>query len=187
MNYMQRLIGHFITITKHHILVRNMCFKAGLYKQGLLHDLSKYTYKEFHNGVKYFQGYRSPIVKEKELNNGKSIAWEHHIENNPHHWEHWNINYNKKINSTSDLPFNFLLESCMDRIAACKVYEKSNYTKESAYIFLINSKESQNMGKNNLRRFEILIRYLKDNDEKKTLMYYKSLYKKWKLDNNFNI
>lgn len=187
MSYIHRLIGHFKTITKHHILVRNMCMKAGLYKQGLLHDLSKYTFKEFHYGVKYYQGYRSPIVREKELNNGKSIAWKHHIENNMHHWEHWNTNYNKLIKETRDLPFNYLLESCIDRIAACKVYEKNNYTNESAYIFLINSQESLNMGNNNLRRFEILIRYLKDNGEKKTLMYYKSLYKNWKLDNSFDI
>ena len=36
------------------------CFKAGLYKQGLLHDLSKYAPIEFLPGVKYYQGTRSP-------------------------------------------------------------------------------------------------------------------------------
>ncbi|HPF29056.1 MAG TPA: catalase, partial [Lachnospiraceae bacterium] len=30
---------HFITITRHKILVMKGCFAVGLYKQGLLHDL----------------------------------------------------------------------------------------------------------------------------------------------------
>ena len=40
-------IKHFITITKHRHLVMHYCFKCGLYKQGLLHDLSKYGFTEF--------------------------------------------------------------------------------------------------------------------------------------------
>ena len=32
---------HFMTITKHRILVMKGCFKVGLYRQGLFHDLSK--------------------------------------------------------------------------------------------------------------------------------------------------
>ena len=39
---MSHPIKHFITITKHRHLVMKLCFKMGLYKQGLLHDLSKY-------------------------------------------------------------------------------------------------------------------------------------------------
>lgn len=187
MNYIQRLIGHFKTISKHRILVRHMCFKAGLYKQGLLHDLSKYSYKEFHNGVKYYQGYRSPIVKEKELNNGKSIAWEHHINKNKHHWEHWNNEYNTEMDKIYDLPFNYLLESCIDRISACKVYQKDKYTDASAYEFHINSKESHLMNENNRRRITILLKYVKDNGEEKALKYFKTLYLEYKKDNNFNI
>ena len=33
---------HFKTITRHKLLVMRYCFRIGLYKQGLLHDLSKY-------------------------------------------------------------------------------------------------------------------------------------------------
>ena len=32
---------HFCTITHHNKLVMQYCFRVGLYKQGLLHDLSK--------------------------------------------------------------------------------------------------------------------------------------------------
>ena len=30
---------HFKTITRHKLLVMHYCFRAGMYKQGLLHDL----------------------------------------------------------------------------------------------------------------------------------------------------
>ena len=61
--------NHFKTITRHKSLVRAGCFKVGLYKQGLLHDLSKYTPIEFIPGIIYYQGDRSPINREKELKN----------------------------------------------------------------------------------------------------------------------
>ena len=38
---------HFKTITKHKLMVMGYCFRIGLYKQGLLHDLSKYSPAEF--------------------------------------------------------------------------------------------------------------------------------------------
>ena len=40
-------LGHFKTITSHKILVMKYCFRVGLYRQGLLHDMSKYSPKEF--------------------------------------------------------------------------------------------------------------------------------------------
>ncbi len=38
---------HLCTILHHKNLVRAGCFKIGLYKQGLLHDMSKYTPTEY--------------------------------------------------------------------------------------------------------------------------------------------
>ena len=57
---------HFLTITHHKLVVMEGCFKVGLFKQGLLHDLSKYSWEEFRTGVKYYQGTRSPNAAEKE-------------------------------------------------------------------------------------------------------------------------
>ena len=42
-----KALEHFKTITHHRHLVMGYCFKLGLYKQGLLHDLSKYAPVEF--------------------------------------------------------------------------------------------------------------------------------------------
>ena len=57
---------HFKTITRHKLLVMKYCFRIGLYKQGLLHDLSKYSPTEFLVGCKYYQGTRSPNNAERE-------------------------------------------------------------------------------------------------------------------------
>ena len=50
----KNFVGHFKTITNHKLLVMRYCFKVGLYKQGILHDLSKYTWVEFSAGIKYY-------------------------------------------------------------------------------------------------------------------------------------
>ena len=43
-NFFARLFGHLSTVGKHRSLVRKHCFKLGLYRQGLMHDLSKYSF-----------------------------------------------------------------------------------------------------------------------------------------------
>ena len=79
---------HLCTILHHKNLVRAGCFKIGLYKQGLLHDMSKYTPTEFLVGCKYYQGTMSPNNAERE-DKGYSAAWLHHKGRNKHHMEYW--------------------------------------------------------------------------------------------------
>ena len=83
---MNRFIGHLSTILHHKIRVTTLCIRCGIIKQGLLHDLSKFSPIEFCSGVKYFQGNRSPINQEKEIK-GYSLGWLHHKGRNKHHWE----------------------------------------------------------------------------------------------------
>ena len=85
---------HFRTITHHKILVMKGCFKLGLYRQGLLHDMSKYSPTEFLVGCRYYQGTRSPNNAEREAK-GYSSAWLHHKGRNKHHYEYW-IDYGMK-------------------------------------------------------------------------------------------
>ncbi|MER2025567.1 MAG: DUF5662 family protein, partial [Eubacteriales bacterium] len=59
------VLGHLKTITKHHNLVMGYCFRAGLYHQGLLHDLSTLSPDEFLVGAKYYQGTRCPNNAER--------------------------------------------------------------------------------------------------------------------------
>lgn len=132
MNFWKRLFGHLHTINKHHRLVRKGCFKAGLYYQGLTHDLSKYSPAEFWVGVKYYQGFRSPNNAERE-DKGYTSAWLHHKGRNKHHMEYW-IDYS--INSDfpmegMKMPVKYVVEMFVDRVSASKVYMKDKYTDSS--------------------------------------------------------
>lgn len=62
----RKLMLHIHTINHHKALVMKHCFQVGLYKQGLLHDLSKYSPVELRTGAKYYQGDRSPNTAERE-------------------------------------------------------------------------------------------------------------------------
>ena len=90
------IVNHFKTITNHKLLVMKYCFKVGLYKQGLLHDLSKYSFVEFSAGIKYYRGYVSPNGVQKTVE-GYSAAWLHHKGRNKHHFEYW-IDYGINAN-----------------------------------------------------------------------------------------
>lgn len=185
--FLYRFFGHLSTITKHKMEVTRLCFKCGLYKQGILHDLSKYSPIEFWSGVKYYQGFRSPIDAEKEAV-GYSLGWLHHKGRNKHHWEYWvDKDYVNFQHIVRKMPLNYVIEACCDKIAASKVYKKDKYYDGSAYDFLSNGKDRKFMGGENVNRHLQLLLYLKENGEEKALKYYKSLYKKWLRDKTFDI
>ena len=123
-----KAIKHFQTITKHKILVMQECFRVGLYRQGLLHDLSKYGWTEFRVGCRYYQGTRSPNNAERE-DKGYSSAWLHHKGRNKHHYEYW-LDYDSHGEGKlvgMKMPVRYVVEMFMDRIAACKVYKGAAY------------------------------------------------------------
>ena len=129
MNKWKNAGRHFGTILQHKILVGQMCFRVGLYAQGILHDMSKFSPTEFTVGLNYYQGYRSPNNAERE-SKGYSEAWLHHKGRNRHHYEYW-IDYSIKpgvILEGSAMPVRFVIEMFFDRIAASKVYLKEAYT-----------------------------------------------------------
>ena len=125
---MTKYIKHFITITKHKLVVMNLCFKCGRYKRGLLHDLSKYGITEFAESAKYFQGNKSPIEARKAAY-GYSIAWQHHKGHNPHHWEYWIDNIGTYENKPIMIPQQYVIEMICDWVGAGIVYSgnKPNY------------------------------------------------------------
>ena len=134
--------NHFRTISEHKWVVMQECFQVGLYKQGLLHDLSKYTPEEFKTGIYYFQGDRSPNAAEKE-EKGYSGAWLHHKGRNRHHFEYW-IDYavNPKDGFIgAKMPKRFVAEMVIDRISASRNYQKENYTCRSAWEYYACAKD----------------------------------------------
>ena len=120
---------HFKTITFHRYLVAKGCFAVGLYYQGLVHDLSKYSPSEFLVGVRYYQGNRSPNNAERE-DRGYSSAWLHHKGRNKHHYEYWldySVHEIKGGFVPAPMPRRYVVEMFMDRVAASKVYNGENY------------------------------------------------------------
>ncbi len=155
------------------MLVCEGCFKIGLYYQGLVHDLSKYSPSEFLVGVKYYQGTRSPNNAERE-DIGYSSAWLHHKGRNKHHYEYW-IDYNTRgdlpgedVMIPVDMPDRYLAEMIMDRIAASKVYKGKDYTDASALEYFRSGIEVVPMHPNTKKRLDRYLKMLAKYGEKKT-------------------
>ena len=127
----KNFFGHLKTVCKHKYWVGKYCFKIGLYKQGITHDLSKFSPVEFWEGVKYWQGTRSPIDACKE-ENGMSFAWQHHKGRNRHHYEYWQDNFDKGGTALT-MPDKYLLELLCDYVGAGHAYMGKNFTYQEEY------------------------------------------------------
>ncbi len=172
---------HLHTINRHRRLVRRGCFKVGLYRQGLTHDLSKYSPTEFFAGIKYYQGVRSPNVAER-MDKGYSAAWLHHKGRNKHHFEYW-TDYSFETGKPLEyvrMPRKYFVESVMDRIAACKVYRGRTYTDAAAYEYLTTRESERHMHEKDYEDLVFILRMLKDKGEKETFRFLKNEYLKGK-------
>lgn len=157
---MSKAWNHFKTITYHKYLVMKGCFAVGLYKQGLLHDLSKYTPTEFMVGARYWQGTRSPNNAERE-EHGFSSSWLHHKGRNKHHFEYW-IDYNShsvdEVMKAVPMPNRYIVEMFMDRLAASKVYNGDKYTDADAYNYYKSGDAGNMMHAHTKKVLELLLK-----------------------------
>ena len=153
------------------------CFQVGLIRQGLLHDLSKYSPTEFVVGCKYYQGTMSPNNAEREAV-GYSSAWLHHKGRNKHHLEYW-IDYGipdkegpqkgeRKGLCGMKMPVNYVVEMYIDRVAASKNYQKDKYREDSALRYYLNGKELHILHDDTRELLELLLYMLADRGEKET-------------------
>lgn len=174
---MNKLIGHFRTITKHrHAVIRN-CRRAGILWQGLRHDLSKYSPTEFIPGVKYYVGTRSPNELER-MDKGYSAAWLHHKGRNRHHFEYWS-DYNpveRKVGPVK-MPLRYVIEMVCDRMAASKIYLGDKYTDASALEYFVHGKTHRVIHPETSDLCERLLTMLADEGEEKTFAYMRRLLK----------
>lgn len=173
-------IRHFRTITKHKILVMKYCFSVGLFRQGLLHDLSKYSPEEFLTGVRYYQGTRSPNAAEKDVK-GYSAAWLHHKGRNKHHFEYW-IDYAPRSGpeegwrlAGNRMPLCYVIEMVLDRIAASRVYKGADYTDACAWEYYKLGRDVIGIHPQTRHQLEYLLLMLKEQGEEKTFDYIRAL------------
>lgn len=162
---------HLKTISQHKWLVLRYCFSIGLYWQGLIHDLSKYSPAEFKIGVKYFKGNRSPNAVERTIK-GYSSAWLHHKGRNKHHWEYW-IDYAQTETASLvsiEMPVKYVVEMFCDRVAASKIYRKKNYRDSDPYDYYRRFKDYQLMHPETRLLLEKMLICLKDKGEREAFM-----------------
>ncbi len=168
---------HLKTITHHKLLVMQGCFRVGLYWQGLIHDLSKFSPTEFLTGVRYYQGTRSPNAAERD-EKGYSEAWMHHKGRNKHHYEYWtDMNPVTRRYEAVPMPRRYLVEMVMDRRAACMTYQGANYTNASPLNYFLPSRERTLMHPRTQRELEYVLTMLRDQGEPATFSYLREILK----------
>ncbi len=166
---MNKITGHLSTINAHKALVTKLCFRCGLYRQGLLHDLSKYSPIELKNSIRYFQGNRSPIDREKEVL-GYSNGWLHHKGRNKHHWEYWLDNGANGIKPIK-MPTNYVVEMFCDRVAASMIYQKDKYRDDSALVYYLKGRYRILIHPDTDQLILHLLLYLADHGLDATILY----------------
>ncbi len=169
-------IRHLKTINQHRRLVRHYCFRLGLYRQGLAHDLSKYSPAEFWRGAIYYTGTGSPIAMERR-ETGMSEAWLHHKGRNKHHSECW-IDYKFEPDGTPGfgplkMPKKYVAEMFCDHLAACKVYKGKSYTDESPLDHFLKRKGHKQINEETSAEFEKMLTVLRDEGEDAAFRYVK--------------
>ncbi|WP_337519387.1 DUF5662 family protein, partial [Anaerotignum faecicola] len=114
---------------------------------------------------------------------GYSSSWLHHKGRNKHHFEYW-IDYSMPGSKGPlligmKMPLRYVVEMFMDRIAACKVYQKEDYTDASPWLYHQKSKRVQAvMHPESLALLNHLLQMLAEQGEKKTFAYAKQLVQK---------
>lgn len=175
---LHNFFGHLSTVVLHRNMVMKHCFKAGIVRRGLLHDLSKFSPTEFISGVKYYQGVRSPNEREREIY-GYSKAWLHHKGRNRHHFEYW-TDYSMETRQMIAVPMpdEYLFEMFCDRVAASKIYKKKDYDDSCPLNYFLNGKGTRFIHPNTEERLEFLLTMLAEKGEKAAFEYIKQQRKK---------
>lgn len=162
MNDLTKAYRHFKTVMKHKAIVFNECRACGLFWQGLIHDLSKFSPVEFLPSAKYFQGDKSPITAQK-IAEGYSIAWLHHKGRNRHHWEYWtDFGRGGRVKS-AEIPVRYVVEMVCDWIAAGKVYGKEKWTQSEPLDYYYRHREARYFHSETEKLVMKLLRCIKDN------------------------
>ena len=118
----------------------------------------------------------------ERLEKGYSSAWLHHKGKNKHHLEYW-IDYGiDPANKMGEglqmvgmkMPLNYVIEMFIDRVSACKNYQKEKYTDESAWIYYKNSRAHYILHPDTRAMLEFLLMMLWKLGEEKTFTFVKN-------------
>lgn len=172
---------HLCTINHHKMLVMKGCFQVGLYWQGLLHDMSKYSPVEFWNGCRFYQGTESPNNQERRVK-GYSAAWLHHKGRNKHHMEYW-IDYGMTGDRNMcgmKMPLRYVVEMVIDRVSASKNYLREDFKDSSPLEYYEKSKDHYIIHPETNALLSKLLHMYAEKGEKETYRYIREILLKQK-------
>lgn len=135
---MKRYLAYFKYVIRHRWFVFLECCRMGIWRRGLIHDLSKFLPDEFIPYAKYFynkdgssrQGeIRDDTGYYKPWDTGDlkfDFAWLLHQKRNKHHWQWWIIPKDDGRFSAFEMPLKYLLEMICDWKGAGKAQNVNN-------------------------------------------------------------
>lgn len=134
---MIKFFKHLKTVLIHKWYVFIYMCRCGYIFRGIIHDMSKFSWTEFSESVKYYNGTVSPIYMCKK-DKGYSLAWLHHRGRNKHHYEYW-VDYLDDGGIPIEMPRKYVIELICDWIAASRTYahnagKKFTYADELEYV-----------------------------------------------------
>ncbi len=177
----RKIKGHFKTITEHKLLVMRHCFQIGLYRQGLMHDLSKYMPIEFLAGCMYYDDGKSSPNNGERRARGYSAAWLHHKGRNRHHFEYW-LDYalhpgqEKYPLQAVQMPRKYVAEMLMDRISASKNYNKETYTQHDPLAYFERGRGHYLIHPQTKKELRGMLRILDERGEEELIRFVKDYY-----------
>lgn len=169
----EKILGHLKTVLTHKKWVYFYCKMCGIPKQGLLHDLSKFSPIEFIESAKYWTGTRSPIDMCKEKY-GYSEAWLHHKGRNKHHYEYWQDNFDKG-GEALQVPFEYAVEMICDFIGAARAYMGDGFSFATEWEWWINKRETRAMHDQTKIFISLVLKELVQNLEIRRILNYDTL------------
>lgn len=179
----RKIRGHLKTINEHKLLVMNHCFRIGLYKQGILHDLSKYMPSELLMGFLYYDDGKSSPNNGERRDKGYSGAWMHHKGRNRHHFEYWS-DYSlhpvekKYPLQAVQMPRKYVAEMLMDRISASKNYNKETYTQHHPLQYFEHGKSHYLLHPQTEKELHGMLRILDERGEEALMHFVRDYYLK---------
>ncbi len=116
-------MSYYILQHKWYVLVE--CWKEGLYWQGILHDVSKFSPTEFVVYANKFHNV-SEASSESEAQHEAAFqyAWLHHQHHNKHHWNSWVVN--QTTQEAVPMPHKYVVEMVCDWKAMARKLKTSH-------------------------------------------------------------
>jgi len=131
---MKKYTKYLSYVLRHKWYVTIECFQRGLYRRGIMHDMSKFRPSEFIPYARYFNGtyqsekdipkflpmsYESILTKEY-VEEQFDLAWLEHTHRNKHHWQYWVLREDDGCKKILKMEHKYIMEMVCDWVGAGK-------------------------------------------------------------------